>query len=209
MHQFAGRALELYGDLKTKMPRLRAIRKRGVMDGATRAVLDLTLADLQTYVGRLFEAWQPLDEWWRTEGRHGAQHYQFLVTPLEIMRIARWVQEALTPGVEQLPTLKEMRGQLVQLRYEVRELRKAIIEKSAASAAAQIKEAVSNRGRPLKYPKSLNLALEMLDAEEDAKDQVIYRRCKDKFPDEPLPKKAASFMHTVRRHRREGANGQK
>jgi len=57
---------------------------------------------------------------------------------------------------------------------------------------------LTNRGRRVKYPKSRALASNLLTDGE--KDRVVYRKCKEKYPDEAtkLPK-LESFIRNVRR----------
>ncbi len=64
------------------------------------------------------------------------------------------------------------------------------------------------KGAPVKYPESLKLAIAL--SKEGKKDVVVYRECKERFGDkETLPKQAAAFMRTVRRHVAARLNGRK
>jgi hypothetical protein len=56
-------------------------------------------------------------------------------------------------------------------------------------------------GRPPKYPAACDYALELLEAEPETKPTALLRKCREKFPNAPLPKNAASFGRTVRNYR--------
>ncbi len=82
-------------------------------------------------------------------------------------------------------------SQVEQAMYEL----EVGLEKRAAK-----RKSAFPRGRPVKYPQSLELAKDLLDQGE-LKDLTIYKRCKAEYGDaEPLPSNYESFMRNVRRH---------
>ena len=96
---------------------------------------------------------------------------------------------------------------------DVRQVAEAVKIESARAAAlyadaappAVAKNVVAPRrlkrkGRPIKYPESLKMAVELLREGRD-KDVAVYRKCKERFGGtEKLPRTAEAFMRTVRRH---------
>ncbi len=62
-------------------------------------------------------------------------------------------------------------------------------------------QAPGRRGRPLEYPAAIAYACELMDFAGVKGDRKIFRLCRERFPDLPLPA-AESFMARVRAHRR-------
>jgi hypothetical protein len=72
-------------------------------------------------------------------------------------------------------------------------------QRELEDAVAVLSKSVSKpMGAPIRYPKSLEKAIALID--QGAKDQKVYNTCAKLFPNEQLPK-MRSFMRTVQRHR--------